>query len=117
MAEDWLSQAISVGLAKLAALQLPGTPIDAPSAAACRAVWVEAITDGRAWVRERDVPRIEAAFITLAKTAERWPAPAQFLRALPAVTHPVALPEPPMDEAQRAQVRELLRKAREALTR
>lgn len=117
MAEDWLSQAVAVGLAKLAALQLPGTPIDAPSAAACRAVWVEAIADGRAWVRERDVPRIEAAFLTLAKTAERWPSPAQFLRALPSVPQPVALPAPPMIEAQRAHVREIIRRAREALTR
>lgn len=117
MAEDWLSQAVAVGLAKLAALQLPGTPIDAPSAAACRAVWVEAIDDGRAWVRERDVPRIEAAFLTLAKTAERWPAPAQFLRALPNPPQPAALPPPPMDEAQRARVRELLKRAREAIAR
>lgn len=117
MAEAWLEQAVAVGLAKLAALQLPGTPIDAPSAAACRAVWVEAITDGRRWVRERDVPRIEAAFLTLAKTAERWPAPAQFLRALPDAPKPVALPPPPMDEAQRARVREMIQHAREALAR
>ncbi|GAB4173810.1 MAG: hypothetical protein Fur0039_15420 [Rhodocyclaceae bacterium] len=117
MAEDWLSHAVSVGLAKLAALQLPGTPIDAPSAAACRAVWVEAIEDGRALVRERDLPRIEAAFLTLAKTAERWPAPAQFLRALRAAPQPVALPSPPMDEAQLARVREIILRAREALAR
>lgn len=117
MAEAWLEQAVAVGLAKLAALQLPGTPIDAPSAAACRAVWVEAITDGRHWVRERDMPRIEAAFRTLAKTAERWPAPAQFLRSLPAAPQPVALPEPPMSEAQRARVREMIKRALETLSR
>ncbi|MCL6619472.1 MAG: hypothetical protein K6T33_06740 [Thermomonas hydrothermalis] len=117
MAEDWLSQAISVGLAKLAALQLPGTPIDAPSAAACRAVWVEAITDGRRWVRERDVPRIEAAFLQLAKTAERWPAPAQFLRAIPDAPRAPELPPPPMSEAQLARVREMIQRAREALAR
>jgi hypothetical protein len=115
MAEAWLEQAVAVGLAKLAALQLPGTPIDAPSAAACRAVWVEAIADGRVWLRERDAPRIEAAFLTLAKTCERWPVPAQFLRALPSVPQPAALPEPPMSDEMRERVRQMLQLARQKL--
>lgn len=47
--------------------------------------WHEAITVGREWARERDAPRIRAAFVSLATTRETWPQPRHFLDALPRV--------------------------------
>ena len=108
MAEAWFEQAIAVGLARLAALALPGTPIDERSAAACRAVWVDALWPGRAWAQHLDAARIEEAFRQLAARCKRWPAPADFLEALPARPQPVPLPPPSLSEAQRAQVRQRL---------
>jgi len=53
--------------------------------------WVEAITDGRSWDRQRDAGRVRTAFLTLARTIRRWPAPVEFLEALPPVAAPLAL--------------------------
>lgn len=47
--------------------------------------WMEAITDGRSWDEGRDMGRVQAAFRTLGRTVRRWPAPAEFLDALPRV--------------------------------
>lgn len=47
--------------------------------------WMEAITDGRAWDARRDADRVRASFRTLGRTTRRWPAPAEFLDALPRV--------------------------------
>lgn len=58
-----------------AAEMLPGTA----------QAWLEAITDGKAWDERRDADRIRAAFRVLAKTARRWPAPAEFLESVPPV--------------------------------
>lgn len=46
--------------------------------------WIEAITHGRAWDEERDRPRVRGAFVILSNTMRRWPAPVEFLEALPA---------------------------------
>lgn len=45
--------------------------------------WVEAITDGRTWDQQRDEDRVRKAFVTLSKTVRRWPAPVEFIEALP----------------------------------
>lgn len=108
MPEAWFDRAIAVGLARLAVLGLPGTPIDEPSSAACRAVWVDALWPGRAWDRAQDEPRIEAAFRRLALDVTRWPAPRQFLDALPARPEPTKLPPPKMTEEERAKARAML---------
>jgi hypothetical protein len=47
--------------------------------------WHEAITTGRVFDQQRDTPRVRAAFVTLAQTAERWPQPRHFLYALPRI--------------------------------
>ena len=47
--------------------------------------WHEALTDGRAWDRERDAERIRRAFVTLAKTREAWPQPKHLIEALPKI--------------------------------
>ncbi len=53
--------------------------------------WMEAITYGRAWDERRDAERVQAAFRTLGRTMLRWPAPAEFLDALPRIPPPRAL--------------------------
>lgn len=45
--------------------------------------WVEMISDGREFVEHVDAPRFRKAFVTLGKTRTSWPAPADFLTALP----------------------------------
>ncbi|WP_205957717.1 hypothetical protein [Pseudoxanthomonas winnipegensis] len=45
--------------------------------------WTDAITDGKAWDEQLDAPRFRRAFVTLSKIVKRWPAPAEFLEALP----------------------------------
>jgi hypothetical protein len=55
-----------------------------------------------------DAPRIHAAFDVLEAACERWPAPKQFLDALPARPQPQPLPPPVMDETKRAEVKAML---------
>jgi hypothetical protein len=75
--------------------------------------WAEAITAGRAWGQERDAPRIREAFVTLARTRRQWPAPADFLDAMPKNHGELrALPRKPADPARAAAE---IAKAREAL--
>lgn len=65
-------------------LSLEGTPArDVITLTA--AVWSQAIGSGKAWSERRDAPRFEAAFETLCRTCRRWPAPADFLAAVPAL--------------------------------
>lgn len=40
---------------------------------------------GTEWDRHRDTGRVRAAFTTLIRTSRRWPAPVEFLEALPPV--------------------------------
>lgn len=60
--------------------------------------WREVLTDGRAWDEARDRDRIRKAFITLARTRRQWPAPVDFLEALPRyIPELTALPSKPTD--------------------
>lgn len=45
--------------------------------------WVEAITTKREFDEGLDASRFRKAFVTLASTRTSWPAPADFLTALP----------------------------------
>lgn len=65
-------------------LRLNGCPPDDMIELTAR-TWLETVTDGREWERGRDEPRMRAAFVTLAKTRESWPAPKHFLEAIPPV--------------------------------
>jgi len=71
------------GLRKLVSLSLESPP-SADLIGATLLTWAEAITRGREFVAERDAPRFRAAFCVLAERCRRWPAPADFLAALPA---------------------------------
>ena len=112
MADRWFVHHISVGLTRLAALQLPGTPIDAQTAAAMKDVWVETLWRARCWDEGLDAVRIEAAFAALAARCTRFAAPAQFLEVLaprqaaPVVSHHILSDE--QRAANVARVRELL---------
>ncbi|TAN03170.1 MAG: hypothetical protein EPN36_14325 [Rhodanobacteraceae bacterium] len=79
----WVNRAIAAGLQRLTVLSLEGTPArDVISLTA--AVWGQTLGNGKVWVERRDAPRFEVAFETLCRTCRRWPAPADFLAALPA---------------------------------
>ena len=45
--------------------------------------WSEVLTAGRVFDEQLDAPRFRKAFVTLAATRTSWPAPADFLTALP----------------------------------
>ena len=80
---EWLKQEIKNGLAALYVLSLNNTPSQ-ELIAKTRDVWHMAIVrQSRDWQAELDVPRLRAGFETLCATAERWPAPAQLLAAMP----------------------------------
>lgn len=64
--------------------------------------WSEVLTTGRHWDETRDAPRIRQAFVTLAGTRRTWPAPADFLEAIPKVEPLKALTNRPADPARAA---------------
>lgn len=71
--------------------------------------WVEALTNGRAWDEARDRPRFKQAFVVLAGRRRQWPAPVDFLEALPRVELK-ALPKlhiPPNPERVKAALDEI----------
>lgn len=75
--------------------------------------WHEAITFGRAWDQDRDTQRIREAFVTLARTRRQWPAPADFLEAVPRIrvelkSLPRVIPDPERAAAMIAQARRAL---------
>lgn len=84
MATEWLMDEILTGLQKLYPLSLDRTPA-AEVLPGTAMAWLEALSHGRTWDRYRDAQRIRGAFVTLAQTCDRWPAPKQFLDALPRV--------------------------------
>lgn len=53
--------------------------------------WIEAITDGRLWEPERDTERVRRAFVVLSRTIRRWPAPVEFIEAMPRPREQLAL--------------------------
>ncbi len=108
MAADWMMREVAAGLQRLVAIALPGQP-PAETIALTAAAWCEALEAcAIAWDERLDAPRLQAAFRLLLREAERWPAPAQLLRALPARPEPAKLPPPPMSAERRKMARERL---------
>lgn len=76
--------------------------------------WIEAITHGRKFERERDEQRVREAFVILSSIIRRWPSPAEFLEAMPRPVAQLALTkqhipaDPERAAAAIAQVQELL---------
>lgn len=79
---DWLTREIMTGFQKLLCLGLDRTPATDLINGTVLA-WSEVLTAGRVFDEQLDTSRIRKAFVTLAGTRTSWPAPADFLTALP----------------------------------
>jgi hypothetical protein len=109
---DWLAIELLNGLTKLLSLGLDRTPASDVIEITV-GTWHEAITTGRVFDQSRDTPRVRAAFVTLAQTAERWPQPRHFLDALPrieqaALRYEVKPVSPEEAERRMAEIRKTL---------
>lgn len=91
-APDWFHQTITEGVQALIVLSLPNQP-PADTISYTLNVWVRALWGAKAWT-EADRDRIAAAFVTLTRSADRWPAPKHLLAALPARLRQKELPAP-----------------------
>jgi hypothetical protein len=74
---------------------------------------MEAITERRLWDQDRDTARIRQAFVLLARTRRMWPAPVDFLDALPTIRQ--ELLAPPKATPDPAKVAEVMRQVAKAL--
>jgi hypothetical protein len=110
--DNWLHNEILDGLSKLLCLSLERTPAS-DLIEGTAAMWVESLSAGMQWDRERDTPRIRQAFVTLATTRTSWPAPLHFREALPPAPALKALPARPADpERARRMIEQLARELR-----
>lgn len=78
---DWLLLELGEGLKKLRCLSLEGQP-SADDLGGTLLGWYEAIST-RWYDEQEDRPRFQAGFRELMRTCKRWPAPSQFLDAMP----------------------------------
>jgi len=109
---DWYADEILDGLTKLMSLGLDRTPA-ADLVQITAATWIDATTSGHEWDQRRDTPRIRAAFSTLQRTRESWPAPRHFLDAMPrieqrAIGYQVKPVTKEQADARLAEIREML---------
>ena len=88
----WFRGAIVDGISLLMTLRLDGSPA-ADTIVATGAAWIRSLWRRRWWHQERDLPRIVAAFDSIAASFTSWPAPAHLIHALPPVDHqhPIAI--------------------------
>ena len=98
---DWLQDLVLSGLQKVYMLSLEGTPA-AEILPGTALAWGEALVADRIWDEALDTDRIVAAFATLARTRERWPAPVHLLAALRPREPLRGLPKPAPDPARAA---------------
>ena len=85
MAPDWITREINSGLQKLIPLSLDHSPPFDVLSRGTLPAWAEAISKGRAFNEQRDTPRFKIAFLTLQVRCKRWPAPCDFIDALPPI--------------------------------
>ncbi len=112
----WFNNALADGLTMLLALALPGTP-PAETIKLTLNVWENSLWQRQAWSAD-DTPRLQAAFVYLAGTCDRWPAPRQLRAALPARPEVPLLKErhsPEKMAANKQRALDLLQEARAAL--
>jgi hypothetical protein len=104
----WLLELVKARMERLVILGLEGRPLGRAMGEVVR-MWAQIIAHRLPNADPRlDAPRIHAAFDALEAACERWPAPKQFLDALPARPQPKSLPPPAMDESKRAEVKAML---------
>lgn len=99
--ERWIQDEIVAGFQKLACLGLDRTP-PAELMPGTVMVWMEAITYNRGFHESADRTRFRTAFTRLMDNRTAWPAPVDFLNALPPREEYAALPSKPADPARAA---------------
>lgn len=98
MTPNWFTDLFLNGMQMLLTLRLNGTP-PAESIEATAKVWAMAIYSRPVdWDKELDTPRINKAFGELAATSEYFPAPADFMKVLPARRSQLMLPKPQVNK-------------------
>lgn len=104
----WFVEVVAEGIAKLYVLRLESAPA-ADTLDGVEMVWVEALWYcGRQWDEELDAWRFRHAFVGLAQTLTRWPAPRTVLDHLPSRPQRAALPKPEVSDEERARNRQRL---------
>lgn len=81
---DWLLAEILAGMQRMLCLSLDRAPAAEMIEGTARA-WLDAVADVRPWDYVRDRPCVREAFLRMQRTRTRWPAPADFLAALPPI--------------------------------
>ncbi len=85
MAQQWLTDCVIEGLQMLLTLRLKNTPASDTIAAVLK-VWLAVLNAKNPnWQQERDVPRLQSAFLTVAGNQDTWPAPLHVWNALPGI--------------------------------
>lgn len=112
----WFEKRIRRGLAALVTLRLDSHP-PADTVEATAKVWGQSLWPGRDWDETRDAARIGEAFRQIALHETRWPAPATFLRHLPARAPQASLPAPAATAEDKARARSILSGIQDMLTR
>lgn len=79
---DWLQAEILAGMQRLLCLSLDHTPAAEMIDGAARA-WLQSVLGVRDWDYLHDSGAVREAFLRIQRTRTRWPAPADFLAALP----------------------------------
>lgn len=82
---EWLRNSILRGIQGLMMLRLQFAPAEDTIASLANAWLAVLMSLPHTWDQERDQPRIQRAFLTIAANCERWPAPKNFIDALPAL--------------------------------
>lgn len=110
--DRWFQSEIAIGFAELLSLSLPDRPAHDVIQTSIK-VWCQSLWGAREWVQDRDTSRIRTAFVRLARTSERWPTPAQFLREVPPLEAPKAIARELDFEAAEVQLARLFAAMRE----
>lgn len=78
---EWMKNEILNGLSKLLTLSLERQP-SFELIEGTGATWLEALSAGKLWDRDRDTRRIRNAFSELAIMSSQWPVPRDFMAVL-----------------------------------
>lgn len=98
----WIEREMLSGLQGLIVLRLAGSPPE-DSINQVADIWLAAIERRTAgWSEEPDARRIKEAFKALFAKAEKWPAPADFIKEIPERIQLPMLPRPRLTPEERA---------------
>tara|TARA_R110000868_G_scaffold142759_11_gene360242 strand:- start:646 stop:1008 length:363 start_codon:yes stop_codon:yes gene_type:complete len=112
MKHDWLKASLIKGLQGLLMLRFQGAPAEDTIASLANA-WLAVLTHlPHTWDQDRDQRRIQKAFVRLAASCDRWPAPKHFIEMLPPIEPLLKLDSPKgkYTDESREMVKKLLAK-------